>query len=69
MVSRQLEGKAICAVCLGCHCFRTKRIKEMGAGPGKNRSGKSKVLVLLENKLEKGLEQRSLAQILDWFVF
>lgn len=41
----------------------------MDAGLGKNRSGKSKVLVLLEKKLEKGLEQRSLAQILDWFVF
>ncbi len=34
---------------------------------GKNASGKTKALVLLEKKLDKWLEQRSLAQILDWF--
>jgi hypothetical protein len=44
-----------------------KRIKEMRAELGKNTSSKTKALVNLENKLDKWLEQRSLAQILDWF--
>jgi hypothetical protein len=39
----------------------------MRAELGKNASGKTKALVNLENKLDKWLEQRSLAQILDWF--
>ena len=54
-------------VSLGYHCFLTKKIKEMRAELGKNGSGKTKALVSLEKKLEKWLEQRSLAQILDWF--
>ena len=54
-------------VSLGYHCFLTKKIKEMRAELGKNASGKTKALVNLENKLDKWLEQRSLAQILDWF--
>jgi len=54
-------------VSLGYHCFLTKRIKEMRVELGKNASGKTKALVLLEKKLDKWLEQRSLAQILDWF--
>jgi transposase len=54
-------------VSLGYHCFLTKRIKEMRVELGKNAIGKTKALVLLEKKLDKWLEQRSLAQILDWF--
>ncbi len=54
-------------VSLGYHCFLTKKIKEMRAGLGKNESEKTTALVKLENKLDKWLEQRSLAQILDWF--
>ena len=54
-------------VSLGYHCFLTKKIKEMPAKLGKNGSGKTKALVDLENKLDKWLELRSLAQILDWF--
>ena len=54
-------------VSLGYHCFIAKKIKEMRAELGKNGSGKTKALVSLEKKLEKWLEQRSLAQILDWF--
>ena len=37
----------------------------MRAGLGTNGSEKTKALVSLEKKLEKWLEQRSLAQILD----
>ncbi|ACF42611.1 IS1634 family transposase [Pelodictyon phaeoclathratiforme] len=54
-------------VSLGYHCFLTKKIKEMRAELGKNGSEKTKALVNLEKKLEQWLEQRSLAQILDWF--
>ncbi len=54
-------------VSLGYHCFLTKKIKEMRTGLGKNKSEKSAALVKLENQLDKWLEQRSLAQILDWF--
>ena len=55
-------------VSLGYHCFLTKKIKEMREGLGKNKSEKSAaLLVKLENNLNKWLEQRSLAQILDWF--
>ena len=40
----------------------------MREGLGKNKSEKSAaLLVKLENNLNKWLEQRSLAQILDWF--
>jgi len=49
------------------HCFLTKRMKEVQAKLGKNESGKTKALVRLEKNLDKWLEQRSLAQILDWF--
>jgi len=49
------------------HCFLTKKIKEIREGLGKNKSEKTAVLVKLENQLDKWLEQRSLAQILDWF--
>ena len=54
-------------VSLGYHCFLTKKIKEMREGLGKNKSEKTAALVKLENNLDKWLEQRSLAQILDWF--
>ncbi|MDO8948570.1 MAG: hypothetical protein Q7U88_15665, partial [Desulfocapsaceae bacterium] len=33
----------------------------------KREPGKTESLIKLENKLENWLEQRSLAQILDWF--
>jgi DDE family transposase len=54
-------------VSLGYHCFLTKKIKEVRARLGKNENGKTKALIKLENKLDKWIEQRSLAQILDWF--
>jgi hypothetical protein len=54
-------------VSLGYHCFLTKKIKEVRAKLGKNEAGKTKALVDLENKLDKWLAQRSLAQVLDWF--
>ena len=54
-------------ISLGYHCFLTKKMKEVQARLGKIESGKTKALVRLENKLDKWLEQRSLAQILDWF--
>lgn len=54
-------------VSLGYHCFLTKKIKEVRAKLGKNEVGKTKALVDLENKLDKWLAQRSLAQVLDWF--
>ena len=54
-------------VSLGYHCFLTKRIKELRAGLGKHGGEKTMALVSLEKKLDKWLEQRSLAQILDWF--
>jgi hypothetical protein len=54
-------------ISLGYHCFLTKKIGEVRAMLGKNESGKTKALVNLEKKLDKWLEQRSLAQILDWF--
>jgi len=53
-------------VSLGYHCFLTKKIKEMREELGKNKSEKTAALVKLENQLDKWLEQRSLAQILDW---
>jgi hypothetical protein len=54
-------------VSLGYHCFLTKKIREVRAKLGKNEVGKTKALVTLEEKLDKWLAQRSLAQILDWF--
>jgi hypothetical protein len=54
-------------VSLGYHCFLTKKIKEMREVLGKNKSEKTAALVKLENQLDKWLEQRSLAQILDCF--
>jgi transposase len=54
-------------VSLGYHCFLAKKIKEVRDRLEKNEDGKTKGLVKLENKLEKWLGQRSLAQILDWF--
>lgn len=54
-------------ISLGYHCFLTKKIKELQTRLGKNESEKTKALVKLENKLDKWLGQRSLAQILDWF--
>jgi len=54
-------------VALGYHCFLTKKIKEVRNRLGQNESEKSKALVKLEKKLDKWLDQRSLAQILDWF--
>ncbi len=54
-------------VALCYHCFLTKKIKEVQAGLGKNESGKTQALIKLERKLDKWLDQRSPAQILDWF--
>lgn len=54
-------------VALGYHCFLTKKIKEMRATLGNDEAGKTKARIKLERKLDKWLEQRSLAQILDWF--
>jgi hypothetical protein len=54
-------------VALGYHCFLTKKINEVQTRLGKDEPGKSKMLIKLENKLNQWLEQRSLAQILDWF--
>ena len=54
-------------ISLGYHCFLTKKIKDVRARLGKNEGGKTKALVKLENKLDKWLGQRSLAQVLDWF--
>lgn len=54
-------------VALGYYCFLTKKIKEIRARLGKDTGKKSKELIKLENKLDKWLEQRSLAQIMDWF--
>ena len=54
-------------IALGYHCFLTKRIKEMQARLGDKENGKSKARIKLEKKLDKWLDQRSLAQILDWF--
>ena len=54
-------------VSLGYHCFLTKKIKEVQAQLRKNEPGKSKALLKLEKNLEKWIEQRSLAQVLDWF--
>ena len=54
-------------VALGYHCFLTKKIKEVRNRLGQNKNEKSKALLKLEKQLDKWLEQRSLAQILDWF--
>ncbi len=54
-------------ISLGYHCFLTGKIREVRARLGKNESGKTKALVRLEKKLDKWLEQRSIAQVLDWF--
>lgn len=54
-------------ISLGYHCFLTKKIKEVRAELGKEEGSKPGALVKLEKKLDKWLEQRSLAQILDWF--
>ena len=54
-------------VALGYHCFLTKKIKEVQARLGKKENGKTQALINLENKLDKWLKQRSIAQILDWF--
>ncbi len=63
-----LRGRQLAQfISLGYHCFLTKKIKEMRAKLGKNEEGKTKARVRLEEKLDKWLAQRSLAQILDWF--
>jgi len=54
-------------VALGYYCFLTKKIQEVRVRLGKKEDGKPKALVRLEKNLDKWLEQRSLAQILDWF--
>lgn len=54
-------------IALGYHCFLTKKIKEMQAMLGGKEEGKTKANIKLEKKLDKWLDQRSLAQILDWF--
>ena len=53
-------------IALGYHCFLAKKIQEVRTRL-KNKDGKTKALVKLEENLDKWLEQRSLAQILDWF--
>ncbi|MCK5808524.1 transposase [bacterium] len=54
-------------VSLGYHCFLMKKIKEMRATLGEDGTGKTKALIKLEKKLDTWLDQRSLAQVLDWF--
>jgi len=54
-------------VALCYHCFLAKKIKEVRATLGNDEPGKTKARIKLERKLDKWLEQRSLAQILDWF--
>lgn len=54
-------------ISLSYHCFLMKKIKEVRAGLGKEEESKPGTLVKLEKKLDRWLEQRSLAQILDWF--
>lgn len=54
-------------ISLGYHCFLMKKIKEMRETLGKNEANKTKARIRLEKKLDKWLDQRSLAQILDWF--
>lgn len=54
-------------VALGYLCFLTKKIKDVRARLAKNEDDKTKALLTLEKKLDKWLEQRSLAQLLDWF--
>lgn len=54
-------------IALGYHCFLTKKISEVKARLGRDETGKPKALIALEKKLDKWLEQHSLAQILDWF--
>lgn len=52
---------------LGYNCFLAKKLKKVQAMLGKNDTEKTKELLKLEKKLDKWIEQRSLAQILDWF--
>jgi len=54
-------------IALGYHCFLTKKIKEVRATLGGKEEGKTKACLKLEKKLDRWLDQRSLAQILDWF--
>mgnify|MGYP001163330100 FL=1 len=54
-------------ISLGYHCFLMKKIKEVRGALGKEEISKPEMLVKLESKLDKWLEQRSLVQILDWF--
>jgi transposase len=54
-------------ISLGYHCFLVKKIREIQSKLGRNETGKTKVRIELEKKLDKWLAQRSLAQILDWF--
>jgi hypothetical protein len=54
-------------IALGYHCFLTKKISEMRAWLARMEPGKTEAIIALEKKLDKWLEQRSLAQILDWF--
>jgi len=54
-------------VALGYHCFLMKKIQEMRTTLGRDELGKTKAQIKLEKQLDKWLEQRSLAQILDWF--
>ncbi len=53
---------------LGYHCFLTKRVLDVKAQLAeKNKEGKTKKELNLEEKLLSWLEQHSLIQILDWF--
>lgn len=54
-------------VSLGYHCFLMKKIKQVQDKLKINDPVKTKALTKLERKLENWLNQRSLAQILDWF--
>lgn len=54
-------------VALGYHCFLAKKLKDVQARLGKDEPGKTRELFKLEKKLDKWIDLRSLAQILDWF--
>jgi len=54
-------------IALGYHCFLMKKIKEVRVGLAKKDESKPENILKLEKKLDNWLEQRSLAQILDWF--
>jgi len=54
-------------VALCYHCFLTKKIKEVQVQLKKNDTQKTKAKRKMDLQLDKWIEQRSLAQIFDWF--